>query len=114
MEVEALKWALENGGIVGSAFGIIVVSVGIYMRFRPSSPPDVTNAALGERVDAIDRRLARVESDIEHLPTRKEMHEMQIDITRLQTELKAIAKTTGETRAGITRIEGILIDLGSK
>lgn len=42
-----------------------------------------------------DRRIQRVEDDLRHLPTKHDLHELELKITAIKTELDSIAKVVG-------------------
>ncbi len=60
---------------------------------------------LFERVDDIERELAGVKSDVRHLPTREEMHDLDIKITRVDSKLDAVLDRLGAMIAQNLRTE---------
>nr|WP_246385446.1 DUF2730 family protein [Novosphingobium hassiacum] len=56
---------------------------------------DDVNDRIDEAMDGLkghDRRIQRVEDDMRHLPTKKDLHEVEIKITSIKTELDVVAK----------------------
>ena len=54
---------------------------------------------IGERIDDTfeglkghDRRIQRVEDDLRHLPTKKDLQEVELKVTAIKTELDIVAK----------------------
>lgn len=66
------------------------------------------------RIDQIDKRLSRVEADIEHLPQREEMHEMNMAMAVLQERINGIEQTTAATGRAVGRIEDYMINSSRK
>lgn len=69
---------------------------------------------IGQRVDKFDARLARVESDIEHLPTREEFHKVQLAMATMQQRIVGIERTTEATGRAVGRIEDFMISMKGK
>lgn len=42
-----------------------------------------------------DRRIQRVEDDLRHLPTKKDLHEVELKVNAIKTELDIVAKVVG-------------------
>ena len=109
---------LEEGGPIGALVVILVLVTGFILRQKGWLTQDktkvVSNSQLSElssRVGEIDKRLATVEHDIEALPTRAEIHELQLAHERLAGRLLVLENTTQATKAGVLRVEDFLINL---
>jgi hypothetical protein len=109
---------LEEGGPIGALVVILVLVTGFILRQKGWLTQDkskvVSNSQLSElssTVAAIDKRLATVEHDVEALPTREEIHELQLAHERLAGRLLVLENTTQATKAGVLRVEDFLINL---
>ncbi len=109
---------LEEGGPVGAFVVILVLVTGFILRQKGWLTQDkskvVSNSQLSDlssTVAAIDKRLATVEHDVEALPTREEIHELQLAHERLAGRLLVLEHTTQATKAGVLRVEDFLINL---
>jgi len=124
MEEELLNGGdlLKDGSVVGLLVTIIVFTVGLVLRYKgwfvPSSKsgtattPQIT--ALASRVALVDSRLADVERDIQHLPTRDEMHEFELSLTRLDGRFGVMEDRSKATASAIARIEDFMIDVSKR
>ena len=119
---EYLKVLIERGDLLGLAAALLVAGVGLYLKFRNDTggvKPPIVGAvakieAVSKRMDGLDKRLARVESDIEHLPTRDELHALELNIVRLGERTVAIERTTESTGRAVGRIEDFMISMKGK
>ena len=109
---------LEEGGPIGALVVILVLVTGFILRQKGWLTQDkskvVSNSQLSElssRVGEIDKRLATVEHDIEALPTRAEIHELQLAHERLAGRFLVLENITQATKAGVLRVEDFLINL---
>ncbi|MGA8170929.1 MAG: DUF2730 family protein [Methylocystis sp.] len=62
------------------------------------------------RVDDIDIKLARVESDIEHLPTKDEMHELEMKVVGIDGKMDAMLDKIGTLIGQNARAEDRVIE----
>lgn len=53
-------------------------------------------ARLFERQDKTDQRLAAVENEVEHLPTRNELHQLGLKVTEIAATINARFQSLGE------------------
>lgn len=56
---------------------------------------DEANERIEEAFDGLkghDRRIQRVEDDLRHLPTKKDLQEVELKVTAIKTELDIVAK----------------------
>ncbi|APE43640.1 hypothetical protein BOO69_09605 [Sulfitobacter alexandrii] len=118
---EFLKGAFAREDLWGLFAAAALIALGLYLRFNSSGKSEETGGATGskfesvaERMDTFDKRLARVESDIEHLPTREEFHEMELTVARLDQRVMAIDRNTESTSRAVGRIEDFLISMKGK
>lgn len=59
---------------------------------------DEANERIDEAMDGLkghDRRIQRVEDDLRHLPTKKDLHEVELKVNAIKTELDIVAKVVG-------------------
>ncbi len=121
-EVELIKALTEHGGVIGFVLAMAVVLLGLWLRNQdagspkegpaPKEPPKAST--FDEQVAAIDRRLSRVEADIEHLPTRDEFHAVDRSMSEMRVQMQGIEKTTESTGHSVHRIENFLMSLGAR
>lgn len=52
-----------------------------------------------------DRRIQSVESELKHLPSRSDVHQLAQQLTRLTTELEGFARDLGAVDRAVERIE---------
>lgn len=109
---------LEEGGPIGALVVVLVLVTGFVLRQKGWLTQDkskvVSSSQLSElstAVAAIDKRLVTVERDVEALPTRDEIHELQLAHERLAGRLLVLENTTQATKAGVLRVEDFLINL---
>lgn len=106
----------------GDVWGFMaILFVGLFvawLRFggkRREEPNDTADevAQMGKDVTAqiqrIDQRLSRVENDIEHLPTREEVHKMDVALAKMQSEMSGIDRVTKSSSFAIQRIENYIL-----
>jgi hypothetical protein len=120
MEIsEFVKQALSRPDLWGLLAASIVTIVGFYLKSKSggrSPAPDRNDPSakietVAKRLDGFDKRLARVESDIEHLPTREEFHQMELGMVKLQERTVGIERTTESTGRAVGRIEDFMISM---
>lgn len=59
---------------------------------------DEANERIEEAMDGLkghDRRIQRVEDDMRHLPTKHDLHAVEMKITAIKVELDTVAKVVG-------------------
>lgn len=114
--MESILTALLNkGGPLGLmvAFIFIVMTVGVYLRQKGIvSIGDKTKvvakdrlASIDTRLGGIERRVTSVESDLKNRPTRREVHDLDIAVTKLDGRLQGLEKVTNSTNHSVLRIE---------
>jgi len=67
-------------------------------------------STLFKRVDGIDRQLARVESEIEHLPTKDEMHDLEMKVVGIDGKMDAMLDKIGTLIGQNARAEERVIE----
>lgn len=116
---------LEEGGPLGAVVVLVVLGVGFYLRQKGWLTGDGTKVVstsqlsdLSTKVDelttevgGLGRRMDAVERDIEDLPTRAEIHRLEITHAEMQGQIRSLDKAIGATTAGVIRIENYLIEL---
>lgn len=116
---QILSTLLKSGGPLGiiTAVLIIMTVVGVYLRQKGLvSIGDKTKvvmkddlSSINTKLGGIDNRLKEVESDLRHRPTRQEVHDLELSMTRLETEVISIKDTTEKTNRGVNRIEEFMM-----
>lgn len=121
MEIYLLP-LLEKGGFAGALVVGVVLMLGVFLRQKGSiSIGDETRVVKTHRLDAIDQKLGRidarlgeVEVDLDNRPTRKEMHDLDKAVTRLDERMEGLGKITSQTNAGVARLEDFMINASTK
>lgn len=116
---ELIKLLAGRGDLLGAIAAVFVVLAGMFLKLRADASKAPSNAAVDAqkiekvfgRIDGIDKRLARVESDVEHLPTRAEFHKMEIGMAKLSERVVGIERTTESTSRAVGRIEDFMISM---
>ena len=106
---------LEKGGPLGFmiAFIVIMFGVGAFLRQKGLLPASGKTAtvdldrlsSIDTKLGVVDRRLTDVEHDLRNRPTRRELHELDIAITKLDGRIDGIEKITTATNHMVWRIE---------
>lgn len=65
--------------------------------------------SIDKKLGGIDRRLGDVENDLRHRPTRQEVHDLELSVTRLETKVVSIKETTEKTNRAVNRIEEFMM-----
>lgn len=113
---------IKDGGPMGIFVAIAVAVFGLYLRATASSgkakgPPRTAPEELSriaDKVSNIDSRLAEVEHDLENRPTRDEMHQLQLTMTRMGGKIDLLQSITTGTGAAVTRIEDHLLAIDTR
>lgn len=110
---------IDTGGPAGvlTASFLIMAMIGIFARQKGwialgDKTRVVDNdklSSIDKKLGGIDRRLGEVESDLKHRPTRREVHDLEISMTRLESEVTSIKDTTEKTNRGVNRIEEFMM-----
>lgn len=113
---------LMNSGPVGALVVGVVLLVGFLLRHNRWFPGSSSGSgvaasefsALSSQVREMDQRLGVVEQDLRHLPTREELHEVEVNIARLMERMSGLEQTTTATNRAVGRIEDFMIDASQK
>ncbi len=63
-------------------------------------------------IEAMQARLMRVENELKHIPSKDEMHQMQIRTSEIQGVIKVIDERTQSLGRTVKRIEDYLLKKG--
>ncbi len=109
---------LEQGGLVGALVVFAVLGVGFVLRHKgwlfSERKNVVSSTQLGElsqQVSALQTGLKAVVRDVEDLPTREEIHALELAHTQMMGQIKLLDETGRATKEGVIRIETFLINL---
>ncbi|MGR3484052.1 MAG: DUF2730 family protein [Paracoccaceae bacterium] len=114
--VAALEAALANSELTALGVITMVLLLGYILRSkawlgREGKVVSTTAlATLTEKVSNIDTRVAVVENQIEELPTRQEMHDTEVALTRIDGRLDGMEQLQAASGRQLTRIEDFMID----
>jgi hypothetical protein len=68
------------------------------------------NKATTEKVDQLERRMTKVEGDIEHLPDKDMSHRMEISIAEMRGEMRVLAEKLNPVAAISDRLQEYLLE----
>lgn len=112
--MENFFYSLVNarGDIVAIVVSVLVILGGLVLRQKGWILPDKTSAVsdtaikeLSEKVGAIDHRLRQVETDVEHLPTREELHSLHLQMVAMDGKIAGVDRTATATGHAVRRSE---------
>lgn len=63
----------------------------------------------GKEVAELETRVAKVESTLGHLPTKEQVHKLEVNTVELRGDVKALAETTKGVASTASRLEGYLL-----
>ena len=65
---------------------------------------------LDKRLVAAESRIAKVEGELEHLPTKEGQHRLELAMAELVGDMKQMAEALKGTRSTVDRMETVLMD----
>jgi len=71
-------------------------------------------AKMDERQDKAESRLAKVEGELQHLPTKEGQHQLEIAMERLAGDMKTMTEAMKGTRSTVNRMEVVLLERNTK
>jgi hypothetical protein len=71
---------------------------------------DGLGKSVDERIDKVEQRASKLEGSLRDLPTRQDIHKLEIKSTELTGEMAAVRQAIGPMGAAIDRIESYLMD----
>ncbi len=100
------------GQWAGVAAAIIIAVWGAMSRRNDKAIDELKldRNTLFQRVDGVERAVAVIQADIEHLPTREEMHGLELKIVTVDGKLDAVLDKIGTLIAQNQRAEERVID----
>lgn len=69
---------------------------------------------LGDKVGAIDMRVAKIEGEIQHLPTKESQHRIELSISEISGDMKQMAEAQKSTTMTVRRMEDVLMKRGNE
>lgn len=119
MDTSLINEAAGRGDLVAVAVALLAAVIATWLKLANPRDPEKADSMSGTkgiadvsaRVNQLDKRLARVESDIEHLPTREELHIIELNLARMTERSIAIERTTEATGRAVGRIEDFMISV---
>lgn len=110
-----------KGEIAASILSMAVVVGGVIARSKgwfsqvedPKPKADSADAlkALTDKIGTIDNRLARVEGEMEHMPSRDELHALQLMLVEINGKIQLVERTANATSHAVGRLEDHFIRL---
>ncbi|MDO5631120.1 MAG: DUF2730 family protein [Paracoccus sp. (in: a-proteobacteria)] len=112
---------LTQGGPLGAVVVIVVMVLGLWFRHKgwlfDSPKPALDSSQMRElaaQMDDVKKRLTSVERDLSHLPTRSEIHALNVAQVQLNERLQALDRTATTTGRAVTRIEDYMIQVSRR
>lgn len=68
---------------------------------------------LEEKVNGIDRRVAKIEGEMEHLPTKDGQHRLELAMSDMAGDMKKMTEALQGTKNTVARMETVLMDRGA-
>jgi hypothetical protein len=65
---------------------------------------------MGKRLDGVDTRVTRIESELEHLPDKDTAHRMEMAIARLEGRLEVMDERLKPVAAMASRMQDAMIE----
>lgn len=131
------EWAnrlIEQAGPVGAALGVVVLAAGAAIAWArgmfskltsggkldaaPAGKPDSNGEvmtslrSIEHQLDTFDRRIGRIEHDLESRPTSAQMHKLELALTRMDGRIDGLDRTANATNASVNRMEDFLYKIG--
>lgn len=96
-----MKDGLEWGNVaqfLSAGAALVALIISIFSIFRQRNEKDVSElradqGRIFQRLDEIDQRVAKVEVEIEHVPTKDQLHALDVKITAQGATLTSILST---------------------
>lgn len=112
---------LNEGGIAGFLAVVAVLVLGNWLRERGKlaspSPAPGTAAELSSirtEIADLDVRLTAVEVHMRAMPTRDDLHALQLNQATQVEKLNALDRAISATGAAVSRIEGFLLEVSQR
>tara|TARA_R110002124_G_scaffold70348_2_gene188974 strand:+ start:467 stop:865 length:399 start_codon:yes stop_codon:yes gene_type:complete len=122
-----IEQAFSRGDLLGLFGGMIMLGLGLYVKMRPSGKPDgqsdpsAAPASHGnpnerfegvvKQLEQVDKRLSRVENDLDHMPTNEDFHKMDMKFEQMRGRMMSIERTAESTGRAVGRIEDFLLSM---
>lgn len=124
---QLIQQALERGDLLGVFIGTALIGFGLYVKMQPgpksnsgidpsAASPTLPQSAerlegVVEQLQQVDKRLSRVEHDLDHMPTNEDFHKMDVKFEQMRGRMMGIERTTESTGRAVGRIEDYLLSL---
>jgi len=69
---------------------------------------------LGETVTNLDRRIVKIEGEMEHLPTKEGQHRLELAMSEMAGDMKQMAEALKSHNMTVRRMEDVLMKRGNK
>lgn len=104
MQPEFLQWVGPIGTLIsiGTAIWVWVTS--------PAKAAAAAAAAVAERVNSVERRLDKVELEIEHMPDAQAIQDLAIGIANMRGDIKTLASQVLTAVAVSERLQNWLLE----
>lgn len=116
---EVLSFLQAYGGVLSLLGSVAVVMLSTKFVTREAHAAalgerDGRIKALSDKLELLDDRIFRVESDMKHLPDKDTAHRMEMAIIRLEGRLEAMDERLKPVGAMASRMQDFLIDRGAQ
>lgn len=94
--------------------GVVVAALLWRMRGEFATKGDLAAARdeigkLGDHIDGVDTRVKGMERDMQHLPTKEDIHNLHIEVTKMRGELGEMRAESRGMRDIMARAEAVLL-----
>lgn len=110
---------LNEGGLAGFLAVVLALVLGYWLRERGklSAPAPKASSELAEirnEMSELDTRLTAVEMHMRAMPTRDDLHALQLAQATLAEKMNALDRSLAATGAAVSRIEGFLLEVSQR
>lgn len=112
---------LNDGGIAGFLAVVLALVLGYWLRERgkllapaPAQKAGTELADIRHEMSELDTRLTAVEVHMRAMPTREDLHALQLLQATLGEKMNALDRSLSATGAAVSRIEGFLLEVSQR
>lgn len=116
---ELTQILIEYGGVTGVIAVAALVALSLVVKVKGfalfgATKPSVDASDVQKSLAAVNRRLDRIEVDLEQRPTRDDFFSLKLSFTKQDEQLKAVLAGSEATRHAVNRMEQYMIDYAMK
>jgi septal ring factor EnvC (AmiA/AmiB activator) len=103
MMEELRQWAPAIGALISTA-----AAVWVWLT-SPAKAASAAAAAVGDRVNAVERRLDKVEIELKHLPDADDIADVNQQLARTVARMESLEREMQSINRALTRVENHLL-----